>query len=186
MVDFVSDTLSTASASLALVSSCFLVDALLASDMVEPVEDLVSELRQRLEAQELEEPMSSSIPMAAATTRSCSTMLRPTGKSAFSMATILPSGSTRNMALKLGRLGRGEVTYQRFSSALYTPYCLATSPTGSEASLTGSMLRPASDLMMEAMRMEGDRPGGGLGLPLAGDVLGGEGEEGAGQGREGL
>ena len=71
LVALVSDTVSSVFGSLARVSPCFLVEALLVSDLVEPMEDMVSELRQRLEAQDLEETMLSSIPMAAATTRSC-------------------------------------------------------------------------------------------------------------------
>ena len=69
-----------------------------------------------------------SMMMAASTCLSCSSMLQPTGKSHFSMVTILPLGSMMESALK-----------QMFSSILYMPYFLATSPTGygSEANLHG-------------------------------------------------
>ena len=96
-----------------------------------------------------------SMMMAASTCLSCSSMLQPTGKSHFSMVTILPLGSMMKRALK-----------QMFSSILYTPYFLATSPTGSEANLPS--LRHGSSLVLD----------------LAGDVLRGDGQQGAVEGGE--
>ena len=57
---------------------------------------------------------------------------------------------------------------------------LATSPTGSEASLTPMLSNPASDLQRFLIgEIKEVKPGGGLGVPQAGDVLSGDGQHGA-------